>query len=655
MKHTYLFLLPLLFAAIAGFGQDAELNRLLSLKDDTLKVQQLSAYAKKVVHNDHGLSRKASAAVLQTSQKLDYPKGIATGYSYLAFIELQEQHHAAATDLYNKAIIYYKKANDERGVAKCLGNMADLYESRGEGDKAIDIRLQAVHILEKLLPTAANKADVMHGLAIQYNNFATTYGDLFLNEEKALTYLKKAESICRQAKDTPQLMEVLSNLSASLTGSGSLNEALKVGREAYTISKFTDDNFLRASGSYAYGFILCEVNQMDSAILLLRQAVTYAKASGSDYRILTATVGLAIALDKQGAYKEEIALLQDVFHNVASEGSIKYKADIEKRLANAYFNIGDYKSAYKHLENRFLFRDSVIKLANNNIIAEKETKYQTAQKEKELTQKELLLQKSRQHTVYGIVAALVALLIAAFIYVQYRNKRRLHQSQIQSLQKEKEIQLLQALMQGEEKERSRIAKDLHDGVAGMLAAVKMQLSSSETVAEDKNYTKAIELLNEAHAEVRKTSHNLMPEVLLQHGLDKALQRYCSNISSKSLRVSYFFVGEDRRFTDSFELSVYRIVQELLNNIFKHSKATEANVQLSIQENVLSVSVEDNGIGLSKQGQSGGMGLELLKRRVRTLNGNMELSTETGGGVNAYIEFGTEGVQRNNINTDAILN
>ena len=80
----------------------------------------------------------------------------------------------------------------------------------------------------------------------------------------------------------------------------------------------------------------------------------------------------------------------------------------------------------------------------------------------------------------------------------------------------------------------------------------------------------------------------MPEVLLQHGLDKALQRYCSNISNKSLEVHYFFVGEEQRFTDSFELSVYRIVQELLNNIFKHSKATEATVQLSIQENVLAI-------------------------------------------------------------------
>ena len=651
MKQIILLFLPLVFLATNVFAQDTELKRLLSMKDDTVKVQQLSAYAKKVVHKDHELSRKASSALLKISEELNYPRGVATGYSYLAFIALQEEDHVSATDLYNKAITWYRKANDERGVAKCLGNMADLYESSGKGDKAIDARLQAVNILEKLLPTAANKADVMHGLAIQYNNFATTYSDLFLNTEKSLEYLVKAEGICRQAKDTPQLLEVLSNKTALLTGAGRLTEALKSGREAFYISKVTDDNFLLSHGAYSYGFVLSEMNRMDSATLLLRQAVDYGKKSGSDYAVLTSTIGLGLALAKQGSYKEEIAILLDAFHNVASVGAIKYKADIENELAKAYFHLGDYKSAYQHLESRYLYRDSVIKLANNNIIAEKETKYQTAQKEKELAQKELLLQRSRQHALYGIITALVALLVMAFIYFHYRNKRRLHRSQIQSLQKEKEIQFLQALMQGEEKERSRIAKDLHDGVAGMLAAVKMHLSSDE----DDSYTKAIHLLNEAHAEVRKTSHNLMPEVLLQHGLDRALYRYCSNISNSALRVHYFFVGEDQRFTDSFELSVYRIVQELLNNIFKHSRATEATVQLSIQQDVLSVSIEDNGVGLSKDKGTEGMGLELLKRRIRTLNGNMELNSEDGNGVSAYLEFGTRNVLRKSNTVEPVLN
>jgi len=657
MKKIYSFLLPFfLFAGITAFGQDAELAKLLSMKDDTIKVQQLSAFAKKIVHQDRGLSRKASSALLQISQNLHYPKGIATGYSYLAFNDLEDGKHASAADLYNKAITWYREAKDERGVAKCLGNMADIYESTGQGDKAIDARLEAVSILEKLLPNAASREDVLHGLAIQYNNFATTYADLFLNNDKALEYLKKAETICRQAKDSAQLLEVLNNMAVLQAGEKRFEEALKLSREAFAISRLAEDNFLRFHGYYCYGYVLSAMNRLDSAGLLLRQSLEYANASKADYSIFAAVQALATVLGKQGAYKEEIVLLENAYHDVAEDGALKYKSDIEEELANAYFKTGNYKAAYQHLENRFRLSDSVIQIANNNIIAEKETRYQTAQKEKELVQKELLLEKSRRLFVYALAFSLVVMLLAALIYLYYRNKRRLHQSQLQSLQKEKEIQLLQALMQGEEKERSRIARDLHDGVAGMLAAVKMHLSTSEGNNKLGSYAKAVELLDEATVEVRKTSHNLMPEVLLQQGLDKALQRYCSNISSASLRVQYFFVGEEQRFMDSFELSVYRIVQELLNNIFKHSRATEATVQLSIQDTVLSLSIEDNGIGLSKQtASSGGMGLESLKSRIHALNGNMELNTEEGVGVNAYLEFNTEGLRRRSSKTDVLVN
>jgi signal transduction histidine kinase len=222
----------------------------------------------------------------------------------------------------------------------------------------------------------------------------------------------------------------------------------------------------------------------------------------------------------------------------------------------------------------------------------------------------------------------------------------LHQRLLKAIEQEKEIQLLQAVMQGEEKERSRIAKDLHDGVAGMLAATKMHLNSIALqiggVLHTEGYQQGLMLLDEAAQEVRKTSHNLMPEVLLQHGLDEALRRYCSNISNSSrLVVQYDSLGETLRYKDSFELSVYRIVQELLNNIFKHSKASEAIVQASFRNGLLSLTIEDNGVGMPKDSmQKDGMGLRSLQSRVKAINGKMELEAVAGQGVNAYLEFET---------------
>ena len=132
----------------------------------------------------------------------------------------------------------------------------------------------------------------------------------------------------------------------------------------------------------------------------------------------------------------------------------------------------------------------------------------------------------------------------------------------------------------------------------------------------------------------------MPEVLLQHGLDEALRRYCNNVNnSKVLQIQYDSWGEVDRFNDSFELSVYRIVQELVNNIIKHSKATQAIVQLSQQDDMLSISIEDNGVGFSNnENGKDGMGLRSLQSRIKAMNGKLEMESSQQSGVSAYLEF-----------------
>lgn len=245
----------------------------------------------------------------------------------------------------------------------------------------------------------------------------------------------------------------------------------------------------------------------------------------------------------------------------------------------------------------------------------------------------------------------LSLLITVIILIRVRNKKRLHSRQLKSMRQEKEVQLLQALMQGEEKERTRIANDLHDGVAGMLAAVKMHFISiafnNETLLKAEDYKQGIKLLDEVSLEVRKTSQNLVPEVSLQHGLDQALLRYCLSISNTSaLVVQYDSFGMIGNFVDSFELSVYRIVQELLNNILKHSMATQAFVQLSQQNDILSITIEDNYVGDSyQQLDPEGMAVKSLQSRIKAINGKIEWEFCEENGVSAYLEFETANLQK----------
>jgi signal transduction histidine kinase len=373
---------------------------------------------------------------------------------------------------------------------------------------------------------------------------------------------------------------------------------------------------------------------------------------------LIGLINLAEGHNLAGNQRQRVHYLQRSLKIGQEKGVTLQLDDIYKGLSEAYSRLGNDTKALNFYKDYIVYRDSVTNDKNKKNVTELELKYQTARQEKiisekqlQLTQRNLQLQKSKQYFLYSIGGAIVAFLIAGLIYNNLRNKKKAHARQLYTIQQEKEIQLLQAIMQGEEKERSRIAKDLHDGVAGMLAAVKMHFTSMALriggVLQTEGYHQGIKLLDEATFEIRKTSHNLMPEVLLQHGLDKALQRYCSSISNThSLVVQYDSWGEIGRYKDSFELSVYRVVQELLNNIVKHSKAKQALVQVSQENSVLSITVEDNGIGFSNDNSDmSGMGLKSLKARVNAINGKIELNAEPGSGVSAYLEFETVGLKK----------
>lgn len=209
----------------------------------------------------------------------------------------------------------------------------------------------------------------------------------------------------------------------------------------------------------------------------------------------------------------------------------------------------------------------------------------------------------------------------------------------------KEVQLLEALREGEEKERGRIARDLHDEISGMIAAAKMHvIALAQTVpaiGANKGYLQALRLLDEAARQVRNTSHNLMPEVLLESGLSQALSRYCHNISNAQLQLQYIALEPVTRYAATFELSLYRIIQELINNIVRHAKATKALVQLNAHGSCLMVTIEDNGIGFNPAATPDGVGLSSIAKRVAHMNGTIDIQSTLGKGTSIYLEFQAE--------------
>ena len=646
-KYILLFIV-LTGGAFVASGQDTTYQRIIAAKDDTSKVMQLARYAKKFFKVDPDQSRKLNKEIISISEKISFHYGAGIGYMDLAYTYAAKAEETEAIKYYKKGLSHLKKTSEKEMIAKCLLNIGNCMEAAGDYPEATKVTLEAIAMLENTPHKAM--------LARAYSSIGTTFYNID-NHTKALEYLNKALPIAREIKDTGRLLFVLYGLSATLSSEEKIAEAMVYAQESIKAATAYGKADQLHIAHQSMADLLCRIYEGKKAIPHAQLSLKYANESGSMHHILPATIILGEAYGKADMPEKQVYYLQQA--QKISEGNDFFSSLnlIYKGLSEAYEKMANYKNAHEYYKKYIASRDTIEGEITKKQIAELEVQYQTAQKEKTIVQKnldvarkEMQLQKSRQMSLYSIGSAMVALMLALLVFFHFRSKRKLDQKQLQTMKQEKEIHLLQALMQGEEKERSRIAKDLHDGVAGMLAAVKMHFNSiafqDGSVLHSEGFRQGISLLDEASREVRKTSHNLMPEVLLRYGLDEALRRYCINISNdRVLKVQYDSWGEMLRFDSSFELSVYRIVQELLNNIMKHSKANSAIVQMSLQNHILSLTIEDNGIGFHDELQKDGMGLQSLQSRVKAMNGRVEVESGSGEGVSAYLEFNTVDLEK----------
>jgi two-component system, NarL family, sensor kinase len=242
--------------------------------------------------------------------------------------------------------------------------------------------------------------------------------------------------------------------------------------------------------------------------------------------------------------------------------------------------------------------------------------------------------------IFIILAGIIYLVFIAglFLFIfQYRKKKILHE-------KEKQILAMDSIIQGQEIERSRMARDLHDGLGGMLSGIKLNLSSMKgnmMIHENdaQLFNKSIVQLDNAITEMRRVAHNMMPEALLKFGLTEAVQDYCDGISESNLvKMKFTQLGLNTAIEKPTEVILYRIIQELSNNAIKHATAKIIFIQLNKHEQGLTLTVEDDGKGFDANKTTKGDGLQNVQSRVDYLKGTMEINSKLGEGSSFTIEI-----------------
>ncbi len=319
----------------------------------------------------------------------------------------------------------------------------------------------------------------------------------------------------------------------------------------------------------------------------------------------------------------------------------------------------NFKEAFELSELQKLYADSATNMASQKSSLYLEARYQNVIKEKAIsdltlsnTTKELAVFQRNKILMIGGITAAALLLLMGLLYRQSRQKRiiaekdmLLQQEQVKFLERQQQVVSLQSMVNGQETERSRIAKDLHDGLGGLFSTIKMYFSTLQheqpQLKEETLFVKSYDLVHSASEEVRRIAHNMMPEVLIKIGLLQAVQELCNSVSAgKLLHATLQTYGMEKRLNASTEVMLFRIIQELLNNIIKHAKASEAIIQFNKEGNRLSVLVEDNGEGfnMAEKGEKAKAGLASVESRVTYLNGKLSIDSQKETGTTVMMEF-----------------
>lgn len=320
--------------------------------------------------------------------------------------------------------------------------------------------------------------------------------------------------------------------------------------------------------------------------------------------------------------------------------------------ADSYEALGNYEKALAYKNIYINLYDSITKKDRIDMISRLEIRNRMAEKDKELALQKLTLSevnnKVRDKNIWITGISLIALsgvLIFALWRKKNIGKQKLQQERIDNLQQKINIERLQASITGEERERTRIGRELHDGIGGLLSVARMNFELAKKVKgteENEDFNDGLKLLEEATVELRKAAYNLMPEVLLNQGLASAVQAFCEKMMSKSnTNIAFQAIGNRSKVTSAFDLPIYRIIQELIHNIIKHAKAKNALVQINFQQDgTINVTIEDDGIGLSEDAfeKSLSMGLKNTKERVNDLGGKLDIQSTAETGTSIYLEF-----------------
>ncbi|MCL6220541.1 sensor histidine kinase [Zunongwangia pacifica] len=528
-----------------------------------------------------------------------------------------------------KARFYYlQSANhrfrrEESDAYPLLLKARKLYTAMDSLEKVATINLELFQVVRNIESDHLN-----------YDEYIKAYLDYHLSQNKP-----------------DNLRKAYTRIGINFARKSTVDSSFKYFRKAFLLSKINKDTLAEAETLNNFGVLHSEfTTYKDSAFYYFKLSRPLYELIGRNDKIRQNYQNVASAYKKNGEYDKAIENYQKADSLIGKDYRIKYKRFLYDLMAKTYELAEKPAKALEYYKLTQAYQDSLNLQEQEKAIFDIQTKYEVQKKENE----NLQLKQSRFWLISGVIL-LVLLLIAT--YLVYRNRiakkqlevkqSALEKNELEKQLKDQELAGLDAMIEGQEKERQRIANDLHDNLGGLLATLKLHFQNLKTKTDrlrdeqDELFKTTNSLLDETYQQVRNYAHQRNAGLKTSEGLVPSIKNFASKVSvGNNLVVQVEAHDMDERLENSVEITIFRIVQELITNVIKHAEASEIIVHLTSFEDHINIMVEDNGKGFDPSiiKDNDGMGLASIIKRVEHLGGNVDIDSHSGSGTTVILNI-----------------
>jgi signal transduction histidine kinase len=588
----------------------------------------------------------------------DNPSGVGRELYQISILMKTLGHYQEAEYNAKRAMNVWRpipgKENNVGLVAISLGN---IYMRQGKADLALDFFQQADSIAGKT-GSLSLQADAMNGIGLIYEmqqrydkamamyrqslafgeknnrnktiaNALNNIGNIYYLQDslsKSLEWYQRSVQLYEAIGYTGKATIALSNIGSIYAAKGDLQKALDYHMKSYRIQSENNDQQEMAISANNIGVDLRLLGREKEAV-----------------RYFDTALGIA---QKTGGKALELEMLNNLAESAASLGNYLLALNYSRRLDKLRDTIDESIRKANEIDELYREEQNQRKLAQT----ENEKAYAEAERNKAESSK-------REIQVYALIVGII--LLTALFFALWKSSREKHRAIVAEQQEKinrqktedvirnQELIVLRSIFDAQEKERQRIAKDLHDRLGLKLSTARLyynlvgKLAAGMNEDERKQYNNGNNILNEASNELREVAHDLVSGEIMRFGLSSAVERLCITLQEASeLKIDFYSSGLDNRIDSYSEFQIYQVIQELLTNIHRHAKATHATIQFSRYNHTLNVIVEDNGAGFpeKEEKQGSGIGLKNVRERVLKLNGSLQIDSKSGRGTTISIDI-----------------